>query len=55
MPRLQQIIGEDIDRLQKRLILRQLNTGKLCLDHAVGFRGKYIAFNKEEIKNITSR
>lgn len=28
--------------------INKLNTGKLWLEHAVGFRGKYIAFSKEE-------
>ena len=33
----------------------KLNSGKLWLEHTVGFRGKYIAFNREETEVLTQK
>lgn len=35
--------------------INKLNTGKLWLEHSIGFRGKYIAFDKEETEVLTQK
>lgn len=35
--------------------INKLNSGKLWLEHAIGFRGKYIAFTKEETQEVLTQ